>query len=275
MMTGLAVIGIGIGGLVTPPLAQHLISTYGWPTAYTILGSVVLVVIVFAAQFLRRDPAQKGQLPYGHNESQERALNSGNNSISLKEAVHTRRFWLFLGMQSCLGFSIFSIRVHIAPHATELGFSAATAANILATMGGVSILGNVAFGNIGDRIGNKWTFFIVFFLMPAALFWLVPAAALWQLLLFVTVFGFANGGGSALPSPLAAELFGLKSHGLIFGVTSLGFTLGASIGPFLAGYIFDTTGSYQIAFLVSAAVGILGLILTILLRPVKRPEVTT
>ena len=268
VMTGFVVAGMGIGRLFTPPWAQQLISTYGWPIAYTILGSIVLVGIVFVAQFLRRDPAQKNQLPYGHNESQKCALMSEDNSISLKEALHTKQFWLFSGIEFCSGFFIFTIALHIAPHVTEFGFSAATAANILAAIGGANVLGNIIFGSIGDRIGNQWTLSISFALISASLFWLVPSTELWKFWLFAIIFGFADGGLATIPSPLVAELFGLKWHGLIYGVAGLGFTLGASVGPFQAGYIFDVTNSYQLAFLVAAGVGILGIILTILLGPV-------
>ena len=275
IMTGLVVAGVGIGSLVIPPLAQQLISTYGWPIAYTILGSVLLVTVVSAAQFLRRDPSQKGLLPYGHNHAQEGGLSLETYSFSFREALNTRQFWLFSGIEFCIGFCIFTVTVHIAPHATELGFSPATAANILAAIGGISIFGNIVFGNIAEKIGNRRSFSIVFLLMSAALFWLMPSAKLWELLLFAGVFGFAFGGPGPIASPLAAELFGLKSHGLIYGVASLGFRLGASIGPFLAGYIFDTTSNYQIAFLVAAAVGIIGLILTTVLKPFRSPEVKT
>ena len=271
VMTGFVIAGMGIGSLVTPPLAQQLISTHGWPVAYIILGSVLLIVIVSAAQFLSRGPRQKGLLPYGHNDSQEQGSRAGMNPFSFKEAVHTRQFWLFLGMEFCFGFCVFAIMVHIAPHATELGFSPATAANVLATIGGFTVVGNIVFGGVGDRIGVRQTLFIAFILMSASLFWLMPSGELWELLLFVSVFGFAHGGGSAMMSPLAAELFGLKSHGLIYGVSSLSFTLGASIGPFLAGYIFDATSSYQAAFIICAALAILSLILTTVLRPIKRP----
>ena len=175
-------------------------------------------------------------------------------------------------MEFCSGFVIFTTLVHIAPHVTELGFSAATAATILAGVGGASVLGGVFLGNIGDRIGNKRTFSVIFALMLAALFWLTPSVALWQLVLFAIVFGFAYGGTGAISSSLTAELFGLKSHGLIYGVLGLGFRIGGSVGPFLAGNIFDTTESYQIAFLVSAIIAIVGLILTMILRPIKRPQ---
>ena len=74
----------------------------------------------------------------------------------------------------------------------------------------------------------------------------------------------------AAESPLVARLFGLRSHGLIYGVIHIGFTVGAAIGPFLTAYIYDLTNSYQVAFLTCAAIGVVGIILAIVLRPIKR-----
>ena len=77
----------------------------------------------------------------------------------------------------------------------------------------------------------------------------------------------------AVGSPLLAELFGLRSHGLIFGVANFGHTIGAALGPVASGFIFDVTGSYQEAFITCRAISFLGLILTILLRrPMAEPS---
>ena len=84
-----------------------------------------------------------------------------------------------------------------------------------------------------------------------------------MLYLFAAGFGIAYGGLATTQSPLVAGLFGVRSHGLIFGVITNGFTIGATIGPIVAGYIFDVTGSYQLAFLLSAVIGVVGLILTV------------
>ncbi len=105
--------------------------------------------------------------------------------------------------------------------------------------------------------------------MSASLFWLVPATEMWMLYLFAAVFGFAYGGMGPQESPLKARLFWVRSHGLIFGLADLSFMIGAAVGPLLAGYMFDVTSSYQSAFLVCAAIGIVGLVLTALLRPIK------
>jgi len=265
MMTGTIIAGLGIGGLIVPPVATHLISTYGWRTSYIILGSIVLVVVVLAAQFLKRDPSKVGQVPYGENKRGENKLKLGTEGFSLKEAACTRQFWVVFTMLFCFGFCAYFIMVHIAPHAIDLGISVATAANILATIGGLGIIGNIVLGNAADRIGNRWVFIIGFILMAAALLSLVPATKVWMLYLFAAVFGFAVGGCAASESPIVARLFGLRSHGLILGVAIVGFSIGAAVGPFLAGYMFDVTGSYQGAFLVCAALGVIGLILAALL----------
>ena len=141
-----------------------------------------------------------------------------------------------------------------------------TAANILATIGGVSILGNIAFGFVSDRIGNRQTLVVGFALMTAALFWLLSASEVWKLLFFASVFGFAVGGSATVLSPLVADLFGLKSHGLIYGICAMSFTSGGAFGPIVAGHIFDISGSYQIAFIVCAIAATIGLILAICIR---------
>jgi len=272
MMAGIVMSGTGIGTLIGPPVANWLISAYAWRTSYMILGGAVLIIVVSAAQLLRRDPDQMGQLPYGENEGGEHESKVRTEGFSLKQAAYTRQLWIISAMLFCFGFCLFSIIVHIVPHATDLGISAASAASILATIGAVGIAGNVVLGTAADRIGNRQVFLISFILMSSGLFWLVRATEVWMLCLFAAVLGFARGGMGASESPLVAGFFGLSSHGLIFGVTGLGLTTGAAIGPFLTGSIFDVTGSYQTAFLVCAAISIVGLVLTAFLRPIKAKQ---
>jgi MFS family permease len=270
LMTGIVIAGTSIGQLVGPPVTSRLIAAYDWRLSYIILGSVVLIFMVLAAQFLRRDPAQMGQLPYGENEGKQPGLKPDTKVFSLKEAAYTAQFWVIFGIFFCYGFGLFAIVIHIVPHAIELGISAMSAAYILASRGGASILGNYVLGGVADRVGNRWIFIIGLIMMSAALFWLVTAREMWMLYLFIVVFGFFCAGMAASESPLVAGFFGLSSHGLIYGVVHLGFTVGAAAGPFVAGYIFDLTGSYQVAFMVCAVVSIIGIILAAMLRSTKR-----
>ena len=263
-MTGIVLAGAGVGTLFAPPIANWLISTHDWRASYTILGSVVMVIVILAAQFLRRDPAQVKQVPYGKEEA-ELGLKLITKGFSLKEAVRTNQFWLVFSMFFCLACPVYAIMVHIVPHTIDLGISASSAANLLATIGGLSIVGKVVLGGAADRIGNKQAFIIGFILMSAALFLLVPATQLWALCLLVIAFGFAYGGCAASESPLVAVLFGLRSQGTILGVLNLGYTIGAAVGPFMAGFIFDITGNYQLAFWVCGAISIVGFTLAKLL----------
>jgi MFS family permease len=89
-----------------------------------------------------------------------------------------------------------------------------------------------------------------------------------MLLLFALVYGFAHGGFFALISPLTADLFGTSSHGVIFGTITFASNIGAALGPVTAGYIFDITNSYNVAFWILAAMSIAGLIAALSLKPI-------
>ncbi len=271
-MTGIVVAGSGLGTLISPPVANWLISTYSWRAAYTTLGIVILVVVISAAQFLKRDPARMGQMPYGGNEEVKQEPGTETRGFTLSQAACTRQFWVAFAMLFCFGFGLFTITVHIVPHATDMNISPASAAIILAAMGGAGIAGNLVMGGAADRIGNRQIFIIGFIMMSICLFCLTQITEVWMLYLFVIAFGFAHGGMGPSESPLVAGLFGLSSHGLIFGIVSFGFTIGASVGPLLSGYLFDVSGSYQTAFLTCACLTIVGLVLAILLSPVKSEE---
>jgi MFS family permease len=270
LMTGIVAAGTGMGIFIGPPVAARLIPIYGWRTSYVILGSIVLIFVVLFAQFIKRDPGQVGQIPYGQNQIDPKGLNSRLEGLSLKEVLYSRRFWLFFLLCFCYGYCVFAIMVHIVPHAIELKISALRAASIIATIGGLSICGKVLLGRMSDIIGNKYILMFGFILTSIALVALIPASKAWMLFLSGGIFGFGFGGLAVSHSPLVAEMFGLKSHGLIFGVSGISVMIGAALGPFLTGYIFDMMNSYQMAFLLCAAVSFAGIILGIFLKISKK-----
>ncbi len=270
MMTGITFAGMGLGTMIMPLIANQLISAYGWRASYIIAGIAALVLVVLAAQFLRRNPKQIGQLPYGASEVNRESLDSEVSGVSLREAIHTKQFWLLSAMYFCFLFSSVTILVHIVLHTIGQGLSANVGANILAVIGGASIGGMLAIGSAADRIGNKAGLTISFVVMSIALFWLLASRDIWMLFLFAAIFGFAYGGLQAVLSPMVAQLFGLSSHGVILGAANLAGSIGAASGPFIAGFIFDVTGSYQFAFLILAALGVTGVILSARLTPLVK-----
>jgi len=274
IMTGITVSGIGLGTIVVPPLASRLISDYGWRTSYLIIGTIALVLLMIAAQFLRRDPGQMGQLPDGGNEVKQNSAALEARGFSFQEAIRTKQFWMFGIMTFCFGFGLIAVMVHIVPHATDLGISPITAANILAIIGGLSIVGRIGLGSASDRIGNKKSLIIGFILLSIAFSWLLVANELWMFYLFAIILGLAYGGLIALRSPVVAELFGMKEHGATLGAASFMDCIGCALGAFVTGWVFDVTSSYYLAFLTCTGLSVIGLILVLLLKFTRKEGVT-
>jgi MFS family permease len=271
IMTGIVAAGIGAGTLIMAPISDWLISVYDWRVSYLILGSIAMVIGIITAQFLRRDPTQMGLVPYGQNESRvENTSSSVTEGLSLKETVVTRQFWMLAIVFFSLGYNIFAVTVHIVPHIIDLQISATTAALILAVSGGIQAVGGILLGGIADKVGNRRVLIIGFILISASMFWLLPIKSVWMFYLFAVIYGIGVSGGGIMEPIIVAELFGIKSHGLILGVVSFVFTIGGAVGPFVTGYLYDLNGNYQIAFLLCAVLAVVAIILAALLRPIQK-----
>jgi MFS family permease len=230
-----------------------------------------MVVGIITAQFLRRDPAQMHLVPYGQNENKiENISPDFTEGLSLKETIYTRQFWMVAVVFFSLGYTIFAVTVHIVPHIIDLRISATTAAIILAVSGGMQVIGGILLGGIADKIGNRRVLVIGFVLLAVAMFWLLPIRSVWMFYLFAVIYGMGVNGGGIMEPIIVAELFGIKSHGLILGVVSFVFTIGGAVGPLVTGYLFDLTGTYQTAFLVGAILNVVAIILAALLRPIQK-----
>lgn len=263
-MTGIVFSGFGVGQAVAPPVTNWLISIYDWRQSFLILGIACMAIMVLASQFLKRDPEQLGQSPYGASVAEQNAPVTWG--LSLHEALRTRQFWFICGMYFAFLFCGILVLVHIVIHAIDLGTTPANAANILAIYGVVCIASMNIMGMSGDRFGSRPTFAISFLLMAISFFWLLAASETWELYLFAVILGLGYGGMQVLFSPLVAEMFGLKAHGVILAGVAFGGSVGAALGPLVAGYIFDETGSYRLAFIMCAAIAIIAVILALLLR---------
>jgi MFS family permease len=270
LMTGIAFSGTGLGAMIGPPLANWLIAAYDWRQALIILGIGSLVIMVAVAFFLKRDPQTIGQSPYGAVTPVQNG--SASTGLSLKEALHMSQFWILCLMYFAILFCSFVFIVHIAIYVIDLGMTPANAADIQAVRGLVPIVLTTVMGIIGDRFGNKRTIAACFLLMALSFLWLLVTREMWGLYLFSLALGISNGGTAVLTSPMVAEVFGLKSHGVILGIAAFAGTLGGALGPLFAGYIFDQTNSYITAFIVCAAIALIAGIMTATVRPSIRPK---
>jgi len=270
LMLGMLASGFGLTMAIMPPIATRLLSVYGWRNSYIIIGIVIMVLMIASAQFLRRDPSQMGLLPYGEDEVKAERPNLQATGLSLREAIYTKQLWILCAVFSLFLLCYAAITMHIVIHATGMGISLASAANILVIGGAASIPGAVILGSTGDKIGHKPALAISCGLMLIALLWLLIAKELWMLYLFAVIYGLAYGGVFALISPVIAGLFGLRAIGVILGFNNFIGMIGEASGPVMAGYIFDVTGSYNLAFLICAVFSSIALILALLSRPIRK-----
>jgi MFS family permease len=269
LMSGFVLTGTGLAALATPPFAHWLIAAYGWRHAFSIMGIGTLIIVVLTAQFFKRDPYQMGLVPHGVTTDGDSVSDLIIKGLTLREAFSTSQFWIVILMLFSFGYCMFTVVVHLVPYATDLNISPSSAAKILGSMGGTAIVGRLLLGMLSDRIGSRSIFILGFIWMPISFLWLASAKDAWALYLFTVTFGIMQGGMGAAESPLVAEIFGLKSHGFIYGFVGFGFTIGAALGPWLAGYMFDVMESYKMAFAICAAFGLMGFICTIFIKTLR------
>jgi MFS family permease len=267
MMTGIVKVGTGAGQLVMPLLAGIFIVDYGWRCAAVFVGIVVLVIVTGSGLLLRRDPGQMGQLPDGGREPPRGQQDLSEIGLSLQEALRSRTFWMVCLVGLLAGYCFLTIMVHIVPHASDIGMEPIKAAGVLSTIGGVSMLGRLSTGLAIDRIGNKKSLIICFILLILSFLWLQVAKEMWMLYLFAVIYGVTHGAFFTVISPIVARLFGIRSHGVLFGIVAFSVTVGGAIGPVLAGHIFDITRSYHLVFLILTGVSIASLLLSLFLKP--------
>ncbi len=267
IITGIIKVGTGLGMVVMPLFITLLLKNYPWRPTFFILGVVILVVYVLLAQLLVRDPALKNQYPDNAARTEHTGAPLREDGLSFREILRTRRFWTLCAITLLVVSCTYTIMMHIVPHLIDIGMSPAKAASVLSIVGGVSIIGRLTLGATVDKTGAKKALMIPISLLFTAICILIFAKSLWMFYLFAVIQGFAHGGFYALISPTVAEFFGTKEHGIILGAVIFSTTIGGSIGPFTAGYVFDLTRTYSVVFTGLAATSLIALALTTTLAP--------
>ncbi len=269
LMTGIVVSGIGIGGLFVPPLLSRFIETADWRLAYILQAGIILVFVSGAGLFFRR-PGSHQHVPEAVAASTPPAPTAGRG---IREALGNPRLWLVILVFFCSGYGAFTVMVHLVPHAEDMGIPPLNAATLLAVMNGFSLAGILGLGSaLGDKLGGRRIFQIAFVIMLAALLVLLFGGEIWALYAFAGLFGISVGALGVAESPLIAQLFGMRTHGMTLGIAGVGFTAGTAVGPLVSGLIYDATGEYRIAFIVTLVVAVVGFAVISLLKPARQHQ---
>lgn len=232
------------GQLTIVPLGQAFINAYGWSTALTLLGFMALVMVPLASALTSRSE---------HGGAQHQSV--GN---ALKEAFkHPSYTLLTLGFFVC-GFHVAFIQVHLPPYITDMGLNAGLAAAALAIVGGANIIGAFTSGLLGGRYSKKYLLSALYFARAVVitLFVLLPISEA-SVLLFAAAMGLLWLSTVPLTSGLVAQFFGTRHMAMLFGIVFFSHQVGAFLGVWLGGYFFDVTGSYDVVWWGSVALGLL------------------
>jgi MFS family permease len=256
----LALSGNSLGHFVLVPLFTILVLRYGWRVSYFCIGLIMLLVnIILALMVIKGDPDDFGQRPYGYksrdNANEKRAhvsLDVNPQDLSLRQAMHTYSFWLFLIVMFICGSGDFLVTTHLIPLVTDYDISPTTAGNMLAWYGLMSLAGVLVAGPASDLIGNKIPIALTF-LMRFVLFLLILRYQnLASFYIFALAFGFTHLITAPLTPTLMGRLYGFSHVGLLSGFITTIHHLGGGFWAYAGGLIFDKTGSYQLAFILSA-----------------------
>ncbi|HET6493311.1 MAG TPA: MFS transporter [Burkholderiales bacterium] len=250
------------GQFVMLPYGQLLINTMGWHTALLILAVTIMLIVPLSGALIENKKAQAQQF---HRQSIREAL---------REAFgHGGYVLLCLGYTVC-GFQLMFISVHFPAYLLDQHMTPETGMMALALIGLFNIFGSYTWGWLGGRYTKKYLLSVLYFTRAAlvAVFIALPLSP-FSIYLFAAVIGFLWLGTVPLTSGLIAHVFGVRYLSTLSGIAFLFHQIGSSTGVWLAGYLFDATGSYDLMWILIIGMGIVAALLNLPIddRQIERP----
>ena len=244
---GILLAGLNLAFVTGPRLSAYLIERFGWRTTYLVLGALVWILAIPGSMLTRFPPPGSG--------ASASDPSSASGGSSLGEALADRRLWLLVTAWMLLGFNQMMMSIHLVSYVKDQGVTLERASLALTILGTGTIAGRLLCGMAADRVGTKPTFWVCLTIQIATLLSIVAAPSLSALDVLLFAFGLSAAGSDTTLVKGAVETFGVRSIGAVMGVLSLGWRCGAALGPTAAGFIYDATGTYVLAFTL-AAVGL-------------------
>lgn len=234
--------GIGVIGVITPPLQNALIQRFDWRAAYVCMAVFAMLALIPIAVFFRENRGAATTAAAGAPAASRDALQPG---FTVREALRSRAFWQLCVAFFLVGGSVSALMVHLVPLVVAQGLDRGTAAGIASVMGIAVIFGRLLTGYLVDRFHPPYV---------AALFLIAPVLGCLllsgdQVTMIATIaavacIGLAAGSEVDLVPFLTARYFGLRAYGKIYGWIFIAFYTGVGLGPPLLGRMFDRYGSY-------------------------------
>lgn len=279
-------IGAGIGGFICTPVAALLISNFGWRSAFLFIGMAIWVVVIPLSFVIKNNPEDIGLRrdndPPEEPDEETATLEAAGTvpsrkkkaihpDCTLKQAFRTHTFWILsvtFFFQSMAHNVVF---VHGVISLTDKGIDYEKAALVIGLLTLVSLIGRIVLGSLGDYVDKRYLLAIAHVMLGSGVLVLAFAKAMPGVYLFIALFGIGFGATIPLMAAIRAEYFGRAYLGRIQGFMSPIVMLAGAIGPVTAGYLFDTTGSYQMAFTIVGMMPFIGGMIILFSRPAVLP----
>ena len=261
---GLAFSGTGIGVLTIIPFLERVITRWGWREGYLLLAALLGgIALPITLLFLRNHPSELGLSPDGAPspltpDSTTRA--TPHTTWHWHDAVQTPAFWLLLLAGGLSLFSLRMVTVHQIAYFVDRGFSRQTAATIFGGSGLITGFSFIFFGRLSDSIGRERAFMLgtLFQVLAFGLLLIVsPRYPVGMLYLYAVCWGLGEGSRSGLLTAIASDTFPGPAIGAIVGSLGATFALGAALGSWVGGVLFDMTHTYTVPFSIALGATVL------------------
>lgn len=247
---GFAYLGIGIGGYLVLKLSPRLVETFSWRGALQVLGILIILLALPLAYFVRDEPGDT---------SSARPASGGEPVTAIGALFRAPAFYLLaLGSMCSIG-AVGGTNQHLKLFLSlDMNYSQDAAATVASTVLACSIAGRLIMGWLADRIARKHVMILIYVLIAGSIPLLFLADSRGAMYAFAIIFGLGLGGEYMIIPLMAAELFGVRVLGRLLGVILTADGVAEATAPMLVGYLRDTTGTYQIGFVVLIGIAIVG-----------------
>lgn len=265
LAVGVATLGISLGTACVPLGLTSLIQSLDWRMALLITGAAVAVICIPAVLLIRQPPLSSHRPETGgHVETKE-----GWEGLTLAQSVHTGQFWMLFIILLLFLSSLNMMILHLVPFAIDSGFSPLESAGLLTLVGIFGIGGRLISGIISDKYGPKQVMISALVLLAIITMMLSLWPLSWPFYIFAALFGLGYTSVATMMVRITRHIFGIRALGPIFSTLMIADGIGMGLGPWLAGYVFDITGSYYITFIAVSVALVVSALLTIIIKPAR------
>ena len=274
---GIAVLGYALGGLILPPVFQHLIDAFGWRDSVRLLAAFAIVIVVPLIGWLIVDrPSDLGLFPDGDTQPPPAALgDSATQRQPTMTLLSDTNFWvvtLAVGLVTCGAAGVLG---NMVPFAISKGFTATQGAFVLSCFSAGSLSSKLLYAAFGDRLRPRLGLATGLFLFLLSSVFFLRSHTYALLLTGSYLLGTAVGVSLPLWSYLTARLFGSANVGRVFGLMTIVVTPLSLLAPPMFGRIYDVTGAYDYGFMLYIFLALAAFLLVSRLRMTSVPQLAS